>query len=237
VIRRGLNLLVPDKADEERNRVAQAWAAAGGIVTRIGRFWDPPPLERPSVRLYGNDSFALVLAQKLGLTLVSPADDLLIRLPVELLKRDLRICPLQTACETARYPLFAKPVVPKQFRAAVYGSPQTLAMECAGLSDDTPVYLSEIVRFSAEARAFVLESQVLDAAIYEGAADAGAAGEFLAQAARQASLPAACVLDAGYIEGRGWAVVEANAAWGAGLNGCSAEKVLPCIAQATRCLD
>jgi len=29
-------------------------------------------------------------------------------------------------------------------------------------------------------------------------------------------------------------VIEANAAWGAGLNGCAAEKVMPCIAAATR---
>lgn len=35
------------------------------------------------------------------------------------------------------------------------------------------------------------------------------------------------------IDGRGWAVVEFNAAWGAGLNGCDAEKVLPGIVAAS----
>jgi hypothetical protein len=42
------------------------------------------------VRLYGNDAFCLVLAQKLALELVSPPDDLLLRLPPGMLQRDVR---------------------------------------------------------------------------------------------------------------------------------------------------
>lgn len=36
----------------------------------------------------------------------------------------------------------------------------------------------------------------------------------------------------GRIDGRGWAVVEANAAWGAGLYGCDPEEVLKVLARA-----
>jgi hypothetical protein len=63
-------LLIPEKADIERDAVATIWADAGGNVMRLGRFWDPPESLIPSqVTLYGNDTFCLVLEQKLGLSL------------------------------------------------------------------------------------------------------------------------------------------------------------------------
>ncbi len=39
--------------------------------------------------------------------------------------------------------------------------------------------------------------------------------------------------DVGLIKGEGWAFIEANSSWGAGLNGCEAAKVLPAILAAT----
>ncbi len=45
-------------------------------------------------------------------------------------------------------------------------------------------------------------------------------------------LPRAAVLDVGVIAGRGWAVVEQNAAWGAGLYGCDPAEVLAVIRHA-----
>jgi ATP-grasp domain-containing protein len=42
----------------------------------------------------------------------------------------------------------------------------------------------------------------------------------------QVAMPPAFVLDVGVISGRGWAVVEANSAWGAGIYGCEAAQVL-----------
>ena len=39
--------------------------------------------------------------------------------------------------------------------------------------------------------------------------------------------------DVGFIADRDWAVVEFNAAWGAGLNGCDAAKILPAILRAS----
>jgi hypothetical protein len=35
-------LLIPEKADIERDAVARIWADAGGDVMRLGRFLDPP---------------------------------------------------------------------------------------------------------------------------------------------------------------------------------------------------
>ncbi|QDE72371.1 DUF4343 domain-containing protein [Myxococcus sp. NMCA1] len=56
----------------------------------------------------------------------------------------------------------------------------------------------------------------------------------LATTAGAPMLPRTCVLDAAWVEGRGWALLEANAAWGAGLNGCDAAEAARCIAEATR---
>ena len=44
-------------------------------------------------------------------------------------------------------------------------------------------------------------------------------------------LPKAAVVDVGVIAGRGWAVVEQNAAWGSGLYGCDPAEVLRVLQQ------
>ncbi len=46
-------------------------------------------------------------------------------------------------------------------------------------------------------------------------------------------LPRAAVINVGVIAERGWAVVELNAAWGAGLYGCDPERVLDVVQHAT----
>ena len=230
---RGLTLLLPDKADVERNAVARAWLNAGGKAKRIGRFWDPPAFNAACVRLYGNDTFCLVLAQKLSLDLISPPDDLLLSLPETFVKRRVSATTLREA-GTLHYPVFIKPLVPKLFKAAVYHHRADLLAECKGLDGGTGIQVSEIVTFESEVRSFVLHGQVLDLAAYEGEAALDEARAFGEQVAQQACLPSVCVLDTGWIAGRGWAVIEANAAWGAGLNGCDAAKVIPAIAAASR---
>lgn len=228
----GLTLLIPAKADVERDAVAAAWARRGGTVVRLDRFWEPPPLDAERVRLYGNDTFCLVLQQKLNLDLISPADDLILQVPASGTRRALT---RQTigAAPTLAYPVFAKPMTPKLFRARVYASPEELDAECAGLPAETAILLSEIVAFTAEARCFVLEGRVLDCAVYEGEGDLDAAVAFARALVAAVSGPRAYVLDVGLISDRGWAVVEFNAAWGAGLNGCDPERVLSAIAAAS----
>lgn len=75
----GLDLLISDKPDPERDVLAEAFAAGGGEVHRLSRCWDPLTLDAATatVRVYGADSFCLVLQQKLGFDLCSPTDDLL----------------------------------------------------------------------------------------------------------------------------------------------------------------
>lgn len=227
----GLNLLISDKPDIERDALADAFAQGGGAVHGLGRFWDPPPFDPATVRVYGADSFCLVLQQKLGFDLCSPADDLLLRVPSPFLRRQLVQRTLAEALSLL--PAFVKPVTPKQFRGAVYTSPGDLAAECRGLSQDTAVFIAETVTLTAEVRSFVLDDQVLDAAVYEGNAVVTDAVAFITEVVKAVSLPRAVVVDVGFVANRGWAVIEFNAAWGAGLNGCNATKVLPAILAAS----
>jgi len=121
----GLNLLIPDKPDTERDSLAEAVSQHGAKVHRIGRFWDPPAFDRATVRVYGPDSFCLVLQQKLGFELCSPDDDLLLRVPQEYLQRRITQSQLAEA-QALSYPVFVKPVTPKQFRGAIYQSFKSL---------------------------------------------------------------------------------------------------------------
>ncbi len=228
----GLTLVIPEKADIERDSVARAWRQRGGEVLRLGRFWDPPPLDPANARVYGNDTFCLVLAQKLGLELIQPDDALLVQLPARLLKRRVTAMPLQQARDAA-FPLFMKSAVPKLFRAAVYNSADELERECKGLEAETVVLVSAIVGVEAEARCFVLEGKVLDCALYEGHQSPESAWEFARAATAELDLPASCVMDVGHFRGLGWGVIEFNATWGAGLNGCDADRVYPAIERAS----
>jgi hypothetical protein len=228
----GLNLLIPDKPDDERDTLAVVFSRGGGVVHRIGRFWDPPIFDPATVRVYGPDSFCLVLQQKLGFALCSPEDDLLLRLPPEFLRRELSQKTLGEALASA-FPSFIKPVMPKQFRGAVYGSAEVLAEECRGIPMETPVFVSEPVKITAEVRCFVLDGTVLAAAVYEGKAEVGDAVQFTLSVIKALPLPRAVVVDVGLVSERGWAVIEFNAAWGAGLNGCDPESALSAIVAAS----
>ncbi len=228
-------LLIPSKSDTERNAVALAWKQAGGTVMAVDKFWEKPILPTAaSVAIYGNDTFALVLAQVLGLTLLAPEDQLVAQLDWIWTKRKIDILPIRDLA-TRAFPCFVKPVTPKQFRAQVYDGFAELELQIQGLDPDALVIVAETIAIDAEARAFVLDGGVCDCAIYEGDADVQEAFEAATAFARahQPLLPSAYVLDLAHARGLGWVVLEFNAAWGAGLNHCAADKVLPCIAAAT----
>jgi ATP-grasp domain, R2K clade family 2 len=232
IITTGLNLLISDKPDPERDALAESFARRGGAIHRLGRFWDPPIFQPATIRVYGADSFCLVLQQKLAFALCTPDDELILRVPPQFLQRQLA---RRTLDETASlsFPSFIKPVMPKQFRGAVYPSSAGLLEECRGLPPNTGVFVAEPVSLAAEVRTFVLGGHVLDAAVYEGATDVTDAVRFVTALAQAVTLPRAVVVDVGFVVGRGWAVIEFNAAWGAGLNGCDPEKILPAILAAS----
>jgi hypothetical protein len=229
----GLTLLISDRPDVERDAVAAAWEAAGGNVMRVARFWELPPIERGIARVYGADTFCQVVAEKLGLDLVSPDDRLLATAPELLLHRRLAVVRLGSL-RPEDFPAFVKAVLPKQFRSAVYSSLESLAAETHGLDESTDVVVSEVVTFVAEARAFVRDGVVQTCSIYEGVADVGPALEFEERVAMSIPLPRTCVVDIGLLHDGRWALIEFNATWGAGLNGCDPARAVECIAAASQ---
>jgi hypothetical protein len=228
-----LTLVIPAREDTERDAVAAAWVGRGWNVCRLERFWEPPMLDRTEVRLYGDMTFCLFLAERLGLELISPPDDLLLRVDARWLGRDIQGMMLENALKRP-YPMFVKSVVPKLFRAAVYDDPSDLEQETMGLAGDTLVLVSELVGFSSEARCLVLQNEVVSAAIYEGNASVGEPASFAQNFADAHAVAATYILDVGWIDRHGWAVIEANAVWGGGLNGCDPEAMVDCLAVATR---
>ena len=185
------------------------------------------------MRVYGADSYCQVLAQKLGLVLLSPPDDLLLHLAPALTKRGLQGSTL-AAAGTLAFPAFIKTFVPKLIRSRVYESAADLAAEARGLEPNTALIVSEIVRFVAEARSWLLDAEVLSLACYEGDVDVTIARELAAAIGRDPAMTSPCVVDLGLTDDRGWLTIEANAAWGAGLNGCDPVAAARCIAMATR---
>lgn len=228
----GLSLLLPDKPDVERDAVAEAWEQGGGTVARVARFWDPPELARESVRVYGNETFCLVLQEKLDLVLTTPPDDLILSASRDLLSRTV-IRESLLASATLAFPRFVKSMIPKIIASRVYGAAAELTEFAAGLPADTELLCSDPVRFVAEARAFVLRGQVLDVALYEGDGALANASHCVAAVVESMALPDAVVVDVGELADGTWALIEFNAAWGAGLNGCEAERIVPALVAAS----
>lgn len=148
-------------------------------------------------------------------------------------------------------PVFIKPQQPKQFTAGLYS--QDALTELASrqaLPASTGVLVSPAVRWLNEFRCFCLGQEVRTCSVYlrDGhlakaedetwPAEVGELEEAQAfvrsmlNSPASEPLPRAIVIDVGRIDGVGWAVVEANAAWGSGLYGCDPAAALDVVAAA-----
>jgi hypothetical protein len=137
-----------------------------------------------------------------------------------------------------------KPPGDKSFPARVY----TGAELPDHLPGEMPVLVAEVVEWESEFRCFVLDGELRTFSIYARHGElqdendyactddeAGALGGFVARllADARVELPRAVVVDVGVIVGRGWACVELNGAWGAGIYGCDPAEALRVIRHAT----
>ncbi|MFF4658361.1 ATP-grasp domain-containing protein [Streptomyces sp. NPDC001381] len=192
--------------------------------------------------LYAGPLFADAVARELGVGLLEAPGDWLARLPHELTLRDVEFTTIEEA-RTLRRPAFVKPPNDKSFPARVYpdgsGLPGSDAVE-----GSEPVLVSDIVAFAVEYRLFLLDGEVRTGSRYttRGAldvvplADDPRRAEVAAFAERLAGtgLPSAIVVDVGLVDGSGWAVVEANAAWASGHYACDADAALDVVLCAAR---
>ncbi|SEW51813.1 ATP-grasp domain-containing protein [Chitinophaga arvensicola] len=229
-------LLIPEKTDVELDGVFTTWKNRGGTIQRLGKYWIKDEiLAKQRIAIYGNQTFALVLAQIYGVDLLSPDDTLIARLDNKWIKRDISLTQIGQIRESD-FPVFIKPVIPKIFAAGIFDTITDFKKVTEGLSDEEMILVSSIVhRIKAEARGFIMNGVIKDLAIYEGTADLDPGRLFLTTFVNsyKDQLPEVVVVDIAYQEETGWFILEFNACWGAGLNNCNAEKVIDCIIGAT----
>jgi hypothetical protein len=231
-----ITLLIPEKTDIEFEQVLATWTNKGGLIKRLGKYWiKDDELARHPIAIYGNQTFALVLAQIYDVALLSPDDSLIARLENKWVKRNIALKEIGELREND-FPAFIKPVIPKIFAAGVFQTLSELKKVTSGLKDTEEILLSNIVdNIQAEARSYIMDGVVADIALYEGAADLVSGRDFLMDFIKdnKDKLPRVVVVDIAFTEKLGWFVLEFNACWGAGLNNCSADKVMECIIGAT----
>ncbi|KDN88049.1 ATP-grasp domain-containing protein [Kitasatospora cheerisanensis] len=240
-------LLLAPRVNETGLQLRTAAGRRGLRAFTASSWRAPQELTGSRVHLYGGPLFADAVGAALGLGPLEPAAGWLAALPRELTGRTVELTTLGAARRLTR-PAFVKAPADKHFAARVYRDGGGLPGPEL-LDDDTPVLVSEVVRFAAEYRLFVLDGAVRAASRYacDGELSVGAPGsdgpelsafaaEVLAAAAGCAPLPSAAVVDVGRTPA-GWAVVEANAAWASGGYACDPDAVLEVVLRAAGPLD
>lgn len=217
----------------------KAAEARGWSVLRLHEWKVPTDWPREEFVLYGEPLLAAVAAQSLGYTLPVPPLNWLATLPEELLNRQVRCLTAEQARQVNERAFF-KPAGEKSFPAGVLDSGSQLPDH---LPPDEVLLVSEIVVWTVEFRCFIRDRRCLTLSVYarHGVRSDQETSEFLATDEEIAgaeqfiarllgddrvSVFSPVVIDIGWIEGRGWSVIEANEAFASGLYGCDPNAVL-----------
>lgn len=220
-----------------------ACIALGWEAVRV-HGWRVPVIDAKSVAVYGEPLFAHHVALTLGLKLQKPPVDWLPRLPAKWRGRNVQLMTLDEARKVSGR-AFIKPADEKCFDAKIYASGADLPA-VGPLPEDLPVLVQEVVEWQIEFRCFILNRRVVTLSPYwrdgrlakaeDGTwpatpVELKAAQEFceLALADTLIEVPEVVVVDVGFINHHGWAIVESNAAFSSGMYGCDPEKVLPLL--------
>ena len=237
-------LILPPRFSDDTNIL---WRAAIGLGWNIERLqsWRVPEslVGTTDVAIYGESLWANFVAQQLSLRLFEPPLDWLAKLPPQFLGRDVGFCTLQEAREKS-FPLFVKPAGEKSFAAQVYDSVSELPFDDFA-QETVYVLTSEVVQWKVEYRFWILDEQIVTGSSYwRGENSTLVNGIYQApenelQQARDFTqlllrdkggfAGNGAVIDVGIIEGKGWAVVEANPAFGSGIYGSEPEEVLKVV--------
>lgn len=203
--------------------------------------------EDGNVALYYTPPRAFDVAQQLSLTLLGCDSRWLLDLPCEFLQREIRQMTLREALQLPER-RFIKPALSKSFPGKVYDA-DSLAKATAEFLPTCLVHVAEQVDWSVEYRCFVLDKRVVTISPYKRHGeiirdhfDRLSAPNHEVETAKQfcdsvlecpsVASPAAFVVDVGVITGRGWAVIEPNECWAAGIYGCDPESVLQTLLRA-----
>ncbi|MCM1965150.1 MULTISPECIES: ATP-grasp domain-containing protein [unclassified Streptomyces] len=221
-----MTLLLPPRVTPSAARLREAAHARGLATVQLEGFAVPEGLR--AGHLHAGPRFADAVAPGLGIGLLEAPSDWLARLPREFTGREVRLMPIREAYGLRR-PVFVKSPNDKEIPALVYADGSRLPGPDA-VDPGTEVLVSDVVRFTAEYRVFLLDGTVHTASRYAedgrlslGPASAGALA--FAAGLPFSTLPSAIVVDVGLAGGR-WSVIEANAAWASGTYVCDPDRAL-----------
>ncbi|MBT2448810.1 ATP-grasp domain-containing protein [Streptomyces sp. ISL-43] len=221
-----MTLLLPPRLTASAARLRDAAHARGLDTAQLDGFAVPEGLR--AAHLHAGPRFADAVAPGLGIGLLEAPCDWLARLPREFTGREILLMPIREAYGLRR-PVFVKSPNDKDIPALVYADGSRLPGPDA-VDPLTEVLVSDVVRFTAEHRLFLLDGAVHTASRYAedcrlslGPASADALA--FAAGLPFATLPSAIVVDVGVADGR-WSVIEANAAWASGTYACDPQHAL-----------
>lgn len=185
--------------------------------------------------LYGEINWARVVSEQLGLRLVDPPSDWLSKLSGDLLRRSVRFAESAHAHGPFTLPAFIKPADDKCFAARVYWPMDE------GMSNvqHGPILVSDVVRFVAEWRAWMLDGISHAVGFYRGDkrndSDVARAkvAVYAALACRETGMNSAVVVDVGLLDNGATAIVEANPAYASGIYDADPAGVLSVLARAS----
>jgi hypothetical protein len=238
-------LLTPRSTDDAQ----ELWRGCARLNWKVERVhgWKIPVVDPAEVAIYAEPMLATHLSQNLKLELLEPEVDWLPSVPERWRGRTVLLRTLKEARGVSG-PRFIKSAAGKEFDARVYPSGKDLPRG-EMISDSLAVLVQEIVSFEVEYRCFVADRTVRTASSYwrHGKDPRDEKGlwavselpeamrfctAFLADSTVR--VPDACVIDVGFIQGKGWAVIECNAAWSSGVYGCDGAEILPVLRLACR---
>ncbi|MEM6869123.1 MAG: ATP-grasp domain-containing protein [Cyanobacteria bacterium P01_C01_bin.121] len=230
-------LVLTPRFTEDSQALWRSAIQLGWQVERLKTWRIPERLKTVSDPvLYVEALFGPTLAEQLGIVLSEPPNGWLASLPNAYKKRQVSLMSMGEARQLTE-PAFIKPPNDKSFPAKVYVGSQL----SEDYDDHLPVLVAEIVSWEKEFRCFVLEREPQAISVYlrgktlqrdsgfnASESELCAAEEMVKSVLADATvdIPKAAVLDVGVITHRGWAVVEMNSVWGAGIYGCDPKKVL-----------
>lgn len=236
-------LILTPRYTDDSQALWKAAAQLGWAVERLTGWHVPDRLRAlDDVALYVEALFGQTIADQLDVELLNPPEDWLVRLPFEYKLRNIQLTTLGVARQSEAS-AFVKPPNDKSFPASVYEG-CSLPVE---YDDDMPVLVSDVVSWETEFRCFVLDRTLITYSIYSRKGELQRDSQFQSEMVEdngleefmagllgdpRVDLPEATVVDVGYIKGSGWACVEQNAAWGAGIYGCDPRKVLEVVRRA-----
>lgn len=224
-------LVLSPRQTEDAQALWRAAIEMGWEVERLPGWSCPQDFHPHRPVLYGEPMFVESVAQALSLSPVEPDPCWLTTLPYEFVRRRITASTVGQA-RLLKERAFVKPPVHKTFPAKVYASGQDLDTQ-GYLPDETPVLISDPVWWEAEWRFFIGPS-LIDATPYAANMQPWTGQEtygpevfqLLCDLLATVTLSRALVVDIGYIQGVGPAVVEANPVTSSGLYRCNPAVVL-----------